>query len=63
MRATVLRLVSRNPGQISGRPFVAMMQATDFRDGDDSSDAAMLNPALAGITILTEQIRIGSFVF
>jgi alkanesulfonate monooxygenase SsuD/methylene tetrahydromethanopterin reductase-like flavin-dependent oxidoreductase (luciferase family) len=39
-----------------------MMQATDFRDGDDSSDAAMLNPALAAIAVLTERIRIGSFV-
>jgi hypothetical protein len=29
--------------------FVAMMQATDFLDGDDSSDAAKLNRAGVGV--------------
>ena len=37
-----------------GQTFVAMMQATDFWDGDDSADAATLNRA--GIrTILVER--------
>ena len=39
-----------------------MMQATDFRDGDDSSDAAMLNRAGVGAILVERKMRPGSMI-
>ena len=39
-----------------------MMQATDFRDGDDSSDAAMLNRAGVGTILVERKMRASALV-
>ena len=41
---------------------VAVMQAADFRDGDDSSDAAMLNRAGVGAIFIERKMRAGALV-
>jgi hypothetical protein len=38
-------MVSRNWYESGGETLVAMMQAADLRDGDDSSDSAWLDRA------------------
>jgi|SRR5271165_505799 len=45
-----------------GETFVAMMQATDFWDSDDSSDAAMLNRAGVGAILVERKMRAGAVV-
>lgn len=39
-----------------------MMQATDFWDGDDSSDAAMLNRAGLGAILVEREMRASALV-
>ena len=45
-----------------GETFVAVMQATDFWDGDDSSDAALLKWPGVGAILVERKMRTGALV-
>ena len=54
--------MSRNHGRLGGETFVPVVQAADFRDGDDSSRPAMLNRAGVGAILAKREMRAGALV-